>query len=187
MRKLLLSGEVTLATASEHVALGGTTPLASFTAFDASLPASAFTATVDWGDGTSSLGTVVGASGAFTVQGGHTYGDEGSYALHVTVTTAETVASLNGSFTVSGTHTYAVAGALPIAVTLSDTTGTAAAVAASSALVVSPDALHVGVTDPALSLFLDVAGDFLLSRLEVSREQVALLASVPATEDVALT
>ena len=253
MRKLLLSGEVTLATASEHVALGGTTPLASFTAFDASLPASAFTATVDWGDGTSSLGTVVGASGAFTVQGGHTYGDEGSYALHVTVTTAETVASLNGSvtvgehdvltasapltieatkntsfsgavanftdsdlvsvagnftasidwgdgstssgvvsgangsFTVSGTHTYAVAGALPIAVTLSDTTGTAAAVAASSALVVSPDALHVGVTDPALSLFLEVAGDFLLSRLEVSREQVALLASVPATEDVALT
>ena len=58
---------------------------------------------MEWGDGTSSLATVVGANGAFTVQGGHTYSDEGSYALHVTLTTAETVATLDGSVTV-GEH-----------------------------------------------------------------------------------
>ena len=110
MRKLLLSGDVTLASASEHVALSGTTALASFTAFDASLPASAFSATVEWGDGTSSLAAVVGANGAFTVQGGHTYSDEGSYALHVTLTTAETVATLDGSVTV-GEHDVLTASA----------------------------------------------------------------------------
>jgi len=46
-----------------------------------------FTATVNWGDGTSSPGTVSGpAGGPFTVTGTHTYADEGSHPLTVSVT-----------------------------------------------------------------------------------------------------
>jgi len=44
-----------------------------------------FTVTIAWGDGTSSAGTVVGSSGSFTVNGTHTYADEGSFGFTVTV------------------------------------------------------------------------------------------------------
>jgi hypothetical protein len=40
-------------------------------------PASAFTATIDWGDGTSSAGVVAGG-GSYAVLGSHTYADEGA-------------------------------------------------------------------------------------------------------------
>jgi hypothetical protein len=45
-----------------------------------------FTATIDWGDGTSSAGTVSGTAGAFTVSGTHTYADEGHFSVKVTLT-----------------------------------------------------------------------------------------------------
>ena len=41
-------------------------------------PASAFTATIDWGDGTSSAGVVAGGGGSYAVLGSHTYADEGA-------------------------------------------------------------------------------------------------------------
>ena len=40
-----------------------------------------FTATINWGDGTTTAGTVIGSNGSFTVAGGHTYADEGSDPL----------------------------------------------------------------------------------------------------------
>jgi hypothetical protein len=248
-----ISGQLTLSTATEHVALAGVTAVASFTAADPNAPASAFTATIDWGDGSSSPGTVVGADGSFTVQGGHAYAEEGSYALRVTVTSSQGATSLdgfvtvaendvlaaqpptieatqntsfsgvvarfidsdlvspasdfsagidwgdgtsspgivsgsNGSFTVSGTHSYALAGKLPIGVTLSDDgAGTASAVATGSALVVSPAALQLGVTDPTLQAFADFIGPFLQGMIGVSTERIGLFSTIPATEDVALT
>jgi hypothetical protein len=49
-------------------------------------PAADFTATVDWGDGTTTTGTVTGAGGNFTVSGSHTYVDElVGGAINVTV------------------------------------------------------------------------------------------------------
>src|SRR5262249_34373502 len=62
-----------------------------------------FTATIDWGDGTTTTGTVVGANGSFTVEGGHTYGDEGSDPAVVTLThTSDNAqATANGSGTVA--------------------------------------------------------------------------------------
>jgi hypothetical protein len=45
-----------------------------------------FTATIDWGDGTTTTGTVSGASGVFTVSGSHTYADEGTHTTTVTLT-----------------------------------------------------------------------------------------------------
>jgi len=48
--------------------------VANFTSTDTTATASTFTATIDWGDGTSSLGTVtVNSSGGFEVTGTHTF------------------------------------------------------------------------------------------------------------------
>src|SRR5207247_10407796 len=47
--------------------------------------ASDFTATIDWGDGTTTSGTVSGGSGTFTVSGNHTYADEGNYDTTVVI------------------------------------------------------------------------------------------------------
>ncbi len=44
-------------------------------------PASAFTATIDWGDGTTTAGTVTGSNGNYTVSGSHTYADEAQPSL----------------------------------------------------------------------------------------------------------
>ncbi len=45
-----------------------------------------FTATIDWGDGTTSAGTVAAnADGSFGVSGTHTYAEEGSYPVTVSV------------------------------------------------------------------------------------------------------
>ena len=63
-----------------------TKPVATFTEPDASAPASQYTATIDWGDTSSSAGTVTGpAGGPFTVNGTHTYAEEGSYTTTVTI------------------------------------------------------------------------------------------------------
>jgi hypothetical protein len=69
---------------TEHSAFSGA--VATFTAGNTTLTAAAFTATVDWGDGSTSPGTITGASGSFTVAAQHTYADEGSFTLSVTVT-----------------------------------------------------------------------------------------------------
>jgi hypothetical protein len=62
-------------------------PVATFTQPDASASASQFSATIDWGDGSTSLGTVTGPTGGpFTVNGSHTYIEEGSYSVKVTIT-----------------------------------------------------------------------------------------------------
>jgi PKD domain len=39
-------------------------------------PASKFSATIDWGDGTTTVGTVAGSGGNFTISGSHAYADE---------------------------------------------------------------------------------------------------------------
>jgi hypothetical protein len=56
-------------------------------------PASAFTATIDWGDMTTTAGTVVNSTGGYSVQGSHTYVDEGSYSATVTVVNGTTSAT----------------------------------------------------------------------------------------------
>ena len=62
--------------------VGGT--LATFSA-DSSDVAGNFTATVDWGDGSSTAGTVGGSGGSFTVTGTHVYAAGGSFPITVTI------------------------------------------------------------------------------------------------------
>jgi hypothetical protein len=74
-----------------------------------------FTSTIDWGDGTTTSGTVTLVNGTFLVSGSHTYTEEGSYAVQVSliapgrvggvvVGTASTTATVAENFTVTNTN-----------------------------------------------------------------------------------
>jgi hypothetical protein len=60
--------------------------VATFTDPDKSASASEYSAMIEWGDGESSVGTVSGGSGSFSVSGKHTYAEEGSYTITVAIT-----------------------------------------------------------------------------------------------------
>ncbi|HET6881721.1 MAG TPA: TIGR03118 family protein [Pirellulales bacterium] len=59
-------------------------PVASFTQPGSSAGAGSYTATIAWGDGTTSPGTVTAGASGFSVAGTHTYADEGTYSLSIT-------------------------------------------------------------------------------------------------------
>lgn len=80
----------------EHAAFNGN--VGTFFDVDTTKTAASFSANVDWGDGTTTPGTVSGASGSFAVSGTHTYADEGSYTI--TLSAAE-----NAPGTATGTAT----------------------------------------------------------------------------------
>ena len=64
-------------------------------------PANTATATIAWGDGTSSAGTIeAGDLGSFTIRGTHTWAKPGPYRPKVTVTTANDSGSALGGVTV---------------------------------------------------------------------------------------
>ena len=58
----------------------------AFTDANTAAPASDFTATISWGDSSTSAGTVAASGTGFTVQGNHLYTHSGSYTVTVTVT-----------------------------------------------------------------------------------------------------
>ncbi len=92
-----------------------TGPVATFTVPPSTSVPSAFTATVNWGDGSTSSGSITQATsgGPYTVSGTHTYADEGTFATGVTVTdnqlalntatAAGTATIADASITVTGT------------------------------------------------------------------------------------
>ncbi len=59
--------------------------------------AASLMATIDWGDGTTSAGTLSGTTSPFTVTGSHTYAASGSVIVTVTVTDASLGSSGNGA------------------------------------------------------------------------------------------
>lgn len=60
-------------------------PVASFIDADPAGPSSQFTATINWGDGTTTPGTIVHGSAGYTVDGSHVYSRAGTYTASVTV------------------------------------------------------------------------------------------------------
>ena len=60
--------------------------VATFTTGDPLATAADFSASITWGDGGSSTGTVSASGTGFNVSGGHTYGEEGSFQVNVTIT-----------------------------------------------------------------------------------------------------
>jgi hypothetical protein len=96
-----LAGQIRLTTATEGRALPSTTTVATFTDTNITDRASTFKATINWGDGTTTTGVVSGSKGTFTVKGGHTYADEGSFPLSVTITDTANNTSLSLGRTVA--------------------------------------------------------------------------------------
>ena len=81
-----LTGQVVLSAETEDMALPANTTVATFTDSNTTDVAGGFTASINWGDGRTTSGTVTGSNGSFAVSGGHTYADEGTDPLTVTIT-----------------------------------------------------------------------------------------------------
>jgi streptogramin lyase len=102
-----------------------TSSVASFADADPSATSSSFTATIDWGDGSSSTGTITAAGSGFTVSGSHTYSEEGSLPVTVTITDIDTSHDIGGNTaTANSTATIGDAALSASATTLSATEGT---------------------------------------------------------------
>jgi hypothetical protein len=68
--------------------------VASFSDPDASATAAEYTATIDWGDSTTSSGTITASGpGAFNVSGSHTYAEEGTYTITVVINDVDTASN----------------------------------------------------------------------------------------------
>lgn len=87
---------------TEAAAIATNTTIATFTDSNASATAGDFTATINWGDGSSvTTGSVSGSNGTFTVAAGHTYADDGNYSIKVTL--FETATGTAPSLTIDST------------------------------------------------------------------------------------
>jgi hypothetical protein len=85
----LAEGDVLVGTgltiaATQGVVFNGA--VATFSDTNTTNTASDFTATINWGDASTTAGVVSGGSGAFTVSGSHTYANAGTFPLIVTLT-----------------------------------------------------------------------------------------------------
>jgi hypothetical protein len=79
-----LTANGTNLSATEGAAFTG--PVATFNDRDPNAALGDYTATINWGDGQTSTGTIaLGATGGFVVSGSHTYADEGTYAVSVQI------------------------------------------------------------------------------------------------------
>ena len=93
-----------------------TATVATFTDANPNAAVGDFTATINWGDGTTSTGTITEQNGVFSVAGTHTYAEEGKDPISVTITDV-------GGSTATATSTATVADAaltataLPISAT----------------------------------------------------------------------
>jgi len=97
----LLSGSAASPTAYRAVAFSG--KVAKFSDANAGAPLSDFSATINWGDGSTSTGSIViDPSGGFDVNGGHTYASTGSFSLSVKVSdVGGSTVSVGGTVTVA--------------------------------------------------------------------------------------
>ena len=70
-----------------------------------------YVATINWGDNSSSTGTAIydASSNTFSVLGGHTYAEEGSYTVATTVTLGSESLTVNSLETVADAPLYAIA------------------------------------------------------------------------------
>jgi hypothetical protein len=75
--------------------------VASFTDADPRAAASDYSASISWGDGSQSAGTVTANGASFNVQGSHTYSEEGTPAVSVTISDAAASVIAHSTITVT--------------------------------------------------------------------------------------
>jgi hypothetical protein len=96
-----------IVTASDvYVGIKANLTVGTFTDANPNATAADYTATIYWGDGTHSTGTVSGSKGAFTVTGSHIYANEGTYTIQSTIAD-------DGGSALSATSTV-IAGSPPV-------------------------------------------------------------------------
>jgi len=76
-------------------------PIATFTDSNTSDAAALFSATIDWGDGTTSVGSVSGGNGSFSVSGQHTYSGTGTDIANISITESGSSAGALTSSTIT--------------------------------------------------------------------------------------
>jgi len=107
-----LSGAGTTFSATEALSFTGN--VATFTDPNSTDTASAFTAIINWGDGTTTAGTVSGSPAGFTINGTHTYSDGGVFPTTISVnetgTSPAPAATLTGAANVTDTDTLTATG-----------------------------------------------------------------------------
>jgi N-acetylneuraminic acid mutarotase len=120
-------------TKSEGAGFTGT--VATFSDADDNMSPANYTATIGWGDTTTSAGTVAASGGGFTISGSHAYAEEGTYTVSVSIsdldgnstTATSTVTVADGALSAAGLHlllhNHAVGGVLA-SFTDSDPAGT---------------------------------------------------------------
>jgi large repetitive protein len=94
------------------------TPLVTFTTPSSALPATAYSATINWGDGSAlSAGTISLTAGVYTVSGSHNYGETAGSPYTITVAIVGSGAQLTETTaaTVAGLTVIAQSGILPTA------------------------------------------------------------------------
>ncbi len=92
------------ATATTISAVVGQTFSGAVATFSDANPAAVagdFTATIDWGDGVKSAGTITGADGTFSVVGSHAYAESRMFAFQVDVSDETQTITLTGSATIA--------------------------------------------------------------------------------------
>ena len=67
--------------------------VANFADADENTSPSAYSASIAWGDGTTSTGTATAAGGGFAVEGSHTYVEEGSFTVTVQISDLDATAT----------------------------------------------------------------------------------------------
>ena len=78
-----------------------TAPVATFNDADPQGTAGDYSATIDWGDGsTPDAGSVAASGGGFQVSGGQTYATAGSYATRITIRDTSATLTLDGTATI---------------------------------------------------------------------------------------
>ena len=104
------------------------TTVATITDPNTSATASAYLATINWGDGTTSAGTVTGGNGSFTVSGSHPYAAVGTYPVAVTINSVGTnlgSSTVTDSATITATPTSVLTGAPSVTATGASFSGSA--------------------------------------------------------------
>jgi hypothetical protein len=104
-----LAATGTAVTSVEFTAFSGL--VATFTDADPNGTVTDYTASIDWGDGTTTVGTVAAAAGHFNVSGSHTYGEDGSYTIQVHVAdVGGSTATASSTATITEPSISAIAG-----------------------------------------------------------------------------